>query len=404
MKVFTFIVLMSLLLIPAFLCSSEARLKGMGDAFSLIEDETDVLLYPHLLNQYDNQAGINLISEDYDFILTHEQKTWNAFSRFKLKKLNMAVFLNQRFNQIGINDFDIENAPNSFNFRNDLCVKNMIMISKGNFGVAFGFKSDFIKTKEEGNSESYGYHLSENNDSDQYQSLLFSRSFKNTLLSIEISSAKYYEKYTVQNDPEEIEKQHKSIQYILSSRSVLKETDEQTLLLNNKFLFSKPEWINDAIDSDYMAHEYNCKIFSWSLDTSWIRQKKDNYLIFINVKPVELNWKNKVYSDHSNDDEKIFVYSVGNINCGVEKKLNNYLSARMGSVYSKRIFSSNANSVNQFTKYSIEKLDANMGLGFMYKDIQIDMVINDGLLFDGPAFVGGKSNKMTRQINFSWNF
>lgn len=92
---------------------------------------------------------------------------------------------------------------------------------------------------------------------------------------------------------------------------------------------------------------------------------------------------------------------------GAESKLSKWLTARIGAaqVFQTTVDKSKLGS-NPETKQTSKasNYDVTFGLGINYGDLTLDLSINEGLIFDGPNFISGTTERVSNRLSLTYNF
>jgi hypothetical protein len=110
-----------------------------------------------------------------------------------------------------------------------------------------------------------------------------------------------------------------------------------------------------------------------------------------------------------NEDRTTIYFPIYNL--AVESKITSWLTGRFGAnqSYSHVNFSWDASNDgendddNEFEFYD-KNYYMNLGLSFNFGKFYVDSVLEQELLFDGPNFLGGKSNGLASEISVKYSF
>ena len=92
---------------------------------------------------------------------------------------------------------------------------------------------------------------------------------------------------------------------------------------------------------------------------------------------------------------------------GAESKIKKWLTGRLGA---SQVYQSVSSTFKPETgseeKYShtASQYNVSFGLGFHFGDFVLDAAVNEGLFFDGPNFISGTNEPMSRRLSLTYSF
>jgi len=92
---------------------------------------------------------------------------------------------------------------------------------------------------------------------------------------------------------------------------------------------------------------------------------------------------------------------------GAESKIKKWLTGRLGAAQVYQSLSSKfepEDGDEQKYSHTESQFDVSFGLGIHFGDFTLDAAINEGLFFDGPNFISGTTEPMSRRLSLTYSF
>lgn len=369
--------------------ATQTRMSGLGNPYGLIQDDTDVFMFPATIFNYSGVA----VGELQQF---SGSTNWSMSANIPILEYKLGVYLNQ---DTGIDlpgygtDLDI---PKSVEF-------NFGFMDK--FAVGFGTSVDY-KAEEEytyGNNETKKVEPNAN-----FYSFFGGYSANNMDFGFRVEMANAE---AVDNADEYFEMGHAYFE--VNGRQILKPAYNLEIIVKAGFSMDMTEFNYEEIDGTKIRDEEESNTM---LDLGFSLQVKpdDRNKIIFGVTPVmynphimkTTNYNGNVSSETENETTTLFFPEY---NLAVESKINSWLTGRFGANQS---YSHITNKMN----YNDDNIDdtedtyydknyyMNLGLTFSFGNFCLDSVLEQELLFDGPNFIGGKANGLASEISVKYKF
>ena len=361
--------------------ATQTRMSGLGNPFGLIEDDTDVYTYPATIFNYSGVAVGELQQ-------LSGSTNWSMSANIPIMEYKLGVYLNQN---TGIN------IPNS---DLDITKKAEFIVGFINkFALGFGTSADYKaeingarKVEPTANLNSFfgGYSV---NDMDF--------GFR-----VEMANAE-----DIDDDNDYFEMSN--LAFELNGRQILNPTDNLKIIVKAGFTMDMTEFNYEDLDGN-KTDDY--KMSNTMLDLAFGLQVKpnDKNKIIFGVTPFIYNPTSSEHTSYSNGNENKTEHEINSLffpeyNLAVESKICSWLTGRMGAnqsyahVTEKMNYNSDTTDDTEDTYYG-KNYNMNLGLTFSFGNFCVDSVLEQELLFDGPNFLGGKSNGLASEISVKYKF
>ena len=88
----------------------------------------------------------------------------------------------------------------------------------------------------------------------------------------------------------------------------------------------------------------------------------------------------------------------------IESQVNSWLTGRFGAKRARVPLQDEGQPSFSVFKIFKKEYQMNLGLSFNFGQFSIDTVLEQELLFDGPNFLGGKSNGLASEVSVKYKF
>ncbi|MBN1782115.1 hypothetical protein JW948_13365 [bacterium] len=358
----------------ASLVATESRVGSMGGVGYYIHDNSNIFYFPGTLHYYANQAVAELRAKNADNLYTvgvqMERKPGSIVGVY----LNRPIDLPQ--------DILMDVTP-------DLTLDRVISLLYGgkwnnkNWGVILSYASD--KTED----DAFGIQEKE---SARYIGLCagLSTSDYDLGFNLELPSAKW------EADDDEDKWGGTGIgihgRYFSTRSSVLK-----LVGIGNLYFGNTTREIGDA--------EIGYNRLNIAIGGAALYQLDPKNLV---VLAVEAFGRNQDKEEVKDGDEYTYTRTVlPGIYLGVESKLKSWLIGRLGA---RQVYQSIKEVAKPAQGEEVETMESqstfavSFGLGIILGDLQLDAMMNEGILFDGPNFISGQNNTLANRISLTYSF
>ena len=388
MKKVVILTLLSLFVLTSVF-ATQTRMSGLGNPYGLIQDDTDVFMFPATIFNYSGVA----VGELQQF---SGSTNWSMSANIPILEYKLGVYLNQ---DTGIDlpgygtDLDI---PKSVEF-------NFGFMDK--FAVGFGTSVDY-KAEEEhtyGNNETKKVEPNAN-----FYSFFGGYSANNMDFGFRVEMANAE---AVDNADEYFEMGHTYFE--VNGRQILKPAYNIEIIVKAGFSMDMTEFNYEEIDGTKVRDEEESNTML-NLGFSLQVKPDDRNKIIFGVTPVMYNphimkithYNGNASSETENELTTLFFPEY---NLAVESKINSWLTGRFGANQSyshitDKMNYNNDNIDDTEDTYYDKNYYMNLGLTFSFGNFCVDSVLEQELLFDGPNFIGGKANGLASEISVKYKF
>ena len=115
----------------------------------------------------------------------------------------------------------------------------------------------------------------------------------------------------------------------------------------------------------------------------------------------------KSFKQYEVGDSTVIISSIPAFHVGAETRLSSWLVGRIGAsqVYQgiSGIWRPDSGDKRK-TKSRFSRFEVNIGLAIIFRNIIVDLSLNEDLLFNGPYFISGSSEPLTNKISVTYDF
>ncbi len=399
MKKVILILLLSLFVIISVF-ATQSRMSGLGNPYGLIQDDTDVFMFPAAIFNY---SGV-VVGE---LNQTAASTQWSMSANIPILEYKLGIYLNH---DTEINEnFWYYQPPEDTIY--DMDITKSVEFNFGfmdKFAVGFGTSSDFNSATK------YSLYNGSTLNIDPVANFcsFFGGYSANDLdigLRFEMANVTDVEGESYEVNDEELnyfELSYTSLS--LDGRKFYRPESNIELAVKVGFAMKDMKVDYKNLDNfDKSKKELTGIIFDLGFSMQYKANNKNN-LIF-GVTPIIYNpTTNKLteYNDTDSDSVKRTVefntLYFPEYNLAVESEIASWLTGRFGAnqTYAHIMFKSNGTKYEYYEK----EYYMNLGLTFNFGKFSIDSILEQELLFDGPNFLGGKSNGLASEISVKYKF
>ncbi len=387
MKKVVIITLLSLFVITTVF-ATQSRMSGLGNPYGLIQDDTDVFTYPATIFDYSGVA----VGEIQQF---SGSTNWSMSTNIPILAYKLGVYLNKD------TGFDIPG------YGSDLDIPKSVEFNLGFmdiFAVGFGTAVDY-KAKEE-------YVLAEGTKTVEPKANFYSffggYSANNMDFGFRVEMANAED---VLNSGEYFEMTNTAFE--VNARQIVTLDYNLEVIVQAGYAMDMTEYNLEELDGTKIN---DVEMTNTILDLGFGLQVKpnDKNKIIFGLTPFIYNPMTEKTTTYNGDDstkqedEMIFLF-LPEYNLAVESQITSWLTGRMGAHQS---YAHVTDKVNYFSDnqddtestYYQKDYYMNLGLTFSFSNFCVDSVLEQELLFDGPNFLGGKSNGLASEISVKYKF
>ncbi len=391
------LLIVGLLIVSTSVFASYSRIIGLGSPHGLIEDDTDIYLYPSTMNQYEGVVVGELFNTPNDF-------DWTIGANVPIENVKIGLYLNQ---PTGINFDDNEHLFGlDISRSTNLMIGFMEKIALG-FGTAIDYKDEVKWTN--------GDETKKLDPKANFYKIFGGYSTGKVDFGVNIDIA----------DAENVDDGTKA-EY---SKMIMDINARTTIINNSKMtLIAKAGFSNISEEYDYSDfwtgdQGMSTDLSEINVDISAGLQVKagEKNKIFIGLTPFRyssatLEEKTPMEIDPSKDsyvakDEyKLDAMVFPAYYLAVESQICSWLTGRFGAnqdyvhVTQEADYDEESNQEDEDTEFYEKEYNMNLGLTFKFGNFCIDSVIEKELLFDGPNFIGGRDSGLASNVSVKYKF
>ena len=400
-------------LIIALLClyvitgvfATQARMSGLGNPYGLIKDDTDVYTYPATIFNY---SGVAVGELNRSAVSTQ----WTMSANIPIFEYKLGVYLNQ----------DTEINENFLNYQYpeetiyDMDITKSVEFNFGfmdKFAVGFGTSSDY--------TSDFTYSLNDGStlkiDPVANFNSVFGGYSANDLdigLRFEMANVTDVEGESYGINVEELnyfEMDYTSV--VVNGRKIFRPDDNIELAVKAGFAMENRELdLKNLANFEKSKEEYTSSMLDLGFSMQYKANNKNN-LIF-GVTPIIYNPIKTESTEYNDSDSYKSTVEVNALffpeyNLAVESQICSWLTGRMGANQSyvhvtEKMNNNSDTTVDTEDTYYEKNYNMNLGLTFSFGNFCVDSVLEQELLFDGPNFLGGKSNGLASEISVKYKF
>jgi len=401
-------ILMLLFITVAF--ASESRVISMGGVYGFLRDDTDVMRYPGTIHSYNR-------------LVFAEMRSWNNKSNWSIGG-NIPFYTNVfgfRFNvptDLGLYDFDYNDGL--YRYWDDIDMDHKINFIFGfmdNFGVGLSMAMDQASKTIQVYYDEEEEEIIELEQKMDALLLEFMGGYSNEILDIGLTLQ--LPTSTLENEYNLDKGELSGLLLGLNCRYfVIEETNFSLMtildfkLSNTSFEFK--EYFDDTL---YSTNKDDHSLLALSFGIGINYQINDNNLLVLGLKPLGMtkttHEEEYLLIDTDKEVTKIeqTITTLPEYRVGLESRISSWLTGRVGAYQQYHFIGYEENFTLGDESYLIEKYsyyesNFNVSIGFAvnFRNFTIDGVLSDSFFFDGPNFIGGKSNGIATQLSLKYSF
>jgi hypothetical protein len=390
------VLLLAGLFIITSVFATQTRMSGLGNPYGLIEDDTDVFTYPATIFNY---SGV-VVGELQQLDASEEDISvnWAMSANIPILEYKLGVYLNQD-TEIDLSDWG-----------SDLDVSKSVEFNFGfmdKFAIGFGTSVDYQAEDEYPVPNDTLTSSFKNEPTANFYSFFGGYSANNMDFGFRVKMANAED--VVNNEHFEMS----NTAFELNGRQILKPSNNLEIIVKAGFSMDMTEFNYEDNQGDKLQDTNSTET---TLDLGFGLQVKanDNNKIIFGVTPFiynpssfeVTNYTNSTSSKAENEVNALFFPEY---NLAVESKICSWLTGRMGAnqtyahVTDKMNYNSDTMEDTEDTYYHKDYY-MNLGLTFSFGNFCVDSLLQQELLFDGPNFLGGKSNGLASDISVKYKF
>ena len=376
MKKVMFLIFCIFLVINLF--GQSPRLIGMGNVNGYLADDSDIFTYPATINSYGNIAYGYLNDSDVS------GDTNNFGLNYELPTAVLGLYFNKQLPSLAMDDNIILTHAS--------LDKNFQLFFAFNDNMALRFSLAMDKYTSEDTSP-------EITESAMALGVGFGYSTEQLDLGVNI----LLPSYTNEIDNSSTTTEEKESKFIIdaNARSIFSQKDNVDWVGKLDFEFGSSTYDDDVAGTD----DITSSVFNISLGLAGNVNIDDNNILVLGVTPFGL--LSSCSTDANDDTDTKTTMTLPAFNVGFESQICKWLVVRSGIEQGYYIIS-NTNETN-----GVEQTDSNydsyfnyaMGLGFVYKNFNLDCVFNKDFLHNGANFItGATTSNIFGEIMLEYNF
>jgi hypothetical protein len=398
-KRLTIVLLIFLAVISSF--ATQSRMSGLGNPYGLIEDDTDIFTYPATIFQYDRMAVGELQQAS-------DSAEWSMSANIPILNYKLGVYLNQDtgLTQGNWTNYYVEEEDVAF----DLDISKSVEFNFGfndHYAVGFGTSIDY---------ESETNFTEENGDTRKFEPAanfytLFGGYSANNLdlgLRLNIANTKNVagDLYEYEDGFEFFEGSY--LAFVLDGRKIFRPQYNLEIVVKAGLSMDLRELNYEKNDGSKIRDIERTDIVMDLGMSLQFKPNEKNRVIF-GVTPIIYNPTSTEDTDYIFIDEKdkttidFNTLVFPEYNLAIESEICSWLTGRFGANQVYEHLSLEFDDGSDYKAYAKE-FYMNLGLTFSIGNFCIDSVLEQELLFDGPNFIGGKSNGLASEISVKYQF
>lgn len=393
---------MALVLVTTGILATESRFTALGNPYGYIRDDTDVFGYPGSIHRY-NQTIIAELDN------SSSQVDWSMGANLPLLNYKIGIYMN-RATDVDIDDYLLIPSFSHSNYIGGLDISKKVEFIIGfmeKFGVGFATSMD-------------SYKIPIYNPSTQ------------TYKKDQTGKASYLSFFGGMSD----DKMDLGVRVRLSGGSIENEESKEELTVDNFGLHASGRYY--IVDNDAIAlmAKASFGLDGWNVEykpsaTIKSRERTESFLMFnagvganfkidenntviVGLTPFMLqnaSYESPTYpsipdSTYTNTENISMLY-FPEYNIALESQILSWLTGRIGARQSYQStvdeYDFHGSPVHEYYDYD-KFFGMNLGLAFNFGKFTVDTVIVKELLFDGPNFIGGKSNGIASKVSVTYEY
>ncbi len=385
----TLFMLLVTLFVMTSMFATQARMSGLGNPYGLIEDDTDVFIYPATIFNYSGAVA--------ELQQGAGSANWNMSANIPILDYKLGVYLN-RDTMLDLPGYGVNLALGKsveFNFG---------FLDK--FAIGFGTAADYSSEVEIGDFKK--------EPSASYFSFFGGYSDKgmDAGLRLEMANAEDVDTEDVDTDNHYIQMSYTALD--LRGRQYIINEDNMSLMVQAGYMMKMEEYNYENLVGDKLEDK---EISQSMLDIGFGLQVKagQRSKIIFGLTPIIYNPISSEYTTYNNDDKTTTKYDdtwmfFPEYNLAVESQICSWLTGRVGA---NQVYAHVSQEVDYDETMAQEDTEENfyskdfhmnLGLTFSFGNFCIDSVLEQELLFEGPDFIGGNANGLATEISVKYKF
>ena len=368
--------------------ATQSRMSGLGNPDGLIEDDTDVFTYPATIFDYSSVVVGEIDNNG-------SSTNWSMGANIPIMEYKLGVYLNR---DTGIvlpgagTVLDIsKSAEFSFGFMDK-------------FAVGFGTSADYLAKDE----IPIGADTFKNEPTANFYSFFGGYSANNMDFGFRVEMANAED---IDNNGEFFEMSKTFFR--IDGRQIVQAQENLVLVVKAGFEMDMSEMNYSDLDGEKIE-DFETSDMALDLAFGLHVKANDRNTIIFGLTPIIYSPSTIELTDYNLDPAVTFKHDRTTLlfpeyNLAVESKINSWLTGRMGANQSYEHVTDTTNSgltdADDIETLSyVKEYNMNLGLTFSFGNFCVDSVLQQELLFDGPNFLGGKSNGLASEISVKYKF
>lgn len=382
----TLFMLLVALFVMTSMFATQARMSGLGNPYGLIEDDTDVFIYPATIFNYSGAVA--------ELQQGTGSANWNMSANIPILNYKLGVYLN-RDTMLDLPGYGLNlDLGKSVEF-------NFGFMDK--FAIGFGTSADYRSEVEIGDFK--------NEPSASYFSFFGGYSDKGMDAGIRLEMANA-EDVDVEGADEFIQMSYTALD--LRGRQYIINEDNMSLMVQAGYMMKMEEYNYENLVGDKLEDK---EISQSMLDIGFGLQVKagQRSKIIFGLTPIIYNPISFEHTTYNNDDKTTIKHDdtwmfFPEYNLAVESQICSWLTGRVGAnqVYAHITqevdYDETMAQEDTEENYYSKDFYMNLGLTFSFGNFCIDSVLEQELLFEGPDFIGGNANGLATEISVKYKF
>jgi hypothetical protein len=382
----TLFMLLVTLFVMTSMFATQARMSGLGNPYGLIEDDTDVFIYPATIFNYSGAVA--------ELQQGTGSANWNMSANIPILNYKLGVYLN-RDTMLDLPGYGLNlDLGKSVEF-------NFGFMDK--FAIGFGTSADYRSEVEIGDFKK--------EPSASYFSFFGGYSDKgmDAGLRLEMANA---EDVDVEGADEFIQMSYTALD--IRGRQYIINEDNMSLMVQAGYMMKMEEYNYENLVGDKLEDK---EISQSMLDIGFGLQVKagQRSKIIFGLTPIIYNPISFEYTTYNNDDKITTKHDdtwmfFPEYNLAVESQICSWLTGRVGAnqvyahVTQEVDYDETMAQEDTEENYYSKDFYMNLGLTFSFGNFCIDSVLEQELLFEGPDFIGGNANGLATEISVKYKF
>ncbi len=379
-----FALVMALLLTATGLMASEARMVALGSPHGFVRDNTDIFVYPGLMNRYNK-----LIMGEMDN--SAATATWTLGANLPVMGNVFGLYLNK---PTGV-DVDQMLGFHSDYAIGDLDISRKITMLFGfmdTFGVGFAMAIDSETTP-----------ATATKDIEKKANFFEVKGGMSTDM-MDAGLNVYMAAASTLNDDTKEEETAGIFGFGLNGRYFVRDEADFTMMATLGFDLQMYSSEYKAAPAAATVEDSQMDMmFDFGVGANW--KIANAHTIIAAVKPIK--FETSAYEAPNEDKTTFTSIYVPEYYLGVESQIAKWLVGRVGANQSYEFgsmkFEPKGGTTVESSGYDSD-FEMCLGLGFKFGNFMIDTVIKNNLLFDGPEFIGGAASGLASHVSIVYNF